>query len=79
MESASPAAMAKQKINCPVCGKAVEYTAMSEIATFPFCSSRCKWADLDKWMEGEYRISEDIKDASAGEEGPVAGLPPEKP
>jgi endogenous inhibitor of DNA gyrase (YacG/DUF329 family) len=22
----------------------------------PFCSERCKWLDLAKWMDGEYRI-----------------------
>jgi hypothetical protein len=22
----------------------------------PFCSERCKWLDLSKWLDGEYRI-----------------------
>jgi hypothetical protein len=55
------------KINCPVYGKAVEYSLVSDVPTFPFCSERCRWADLDKWLKGQYRISEKVTDRAEGE------------
>ncbi|MGP1346052.1 MAG: tRNA (adenosine(37)-N6)-threonylcarbamoyltransferase complex ATPase subunit type 1 TsaE [Phycisphaerales bacterium] len=30
---------------------------------FPFCSQRCQLVDFGKWMDGDYRISRDIKDS----------------
>lgn len=27
----------------------------------PFCSERCRLADLNKWFRGDYRISRDLK------------------
>ena len=36
---------------CPICGKpAVD-------ATRPFCSSRCRDIDLNRWLKGSYVIS----------------------
>jgi endogenous inhibitor of DNA gyrase (YacG/DUF329 family) len=26
----------------------------------PFCSPRCKWADLGNWLDERYRISEPL-------------------
>jgi len=46
-----------RRIVCPQCGRVIEYARVSDIATFPFCSARCRLADLDKWFEGDYRIS----------------------
>jgi hypothetical protein len=23
---------------------------------FPFCSERCRWVDLGRWLEGDYRV-----------------------
>jgi endogenous inhibitor of DNA gyrase (YacG/DUF329 family) len=41
---------------CPTCGKPV--AGSSHTSSFlPFCSSRCKQADLGKWMTGYYQIS----------------------
>ena len=35
---------------CPICGKpAVQ-------ATHPFCSSRCRDVDLNRWLKGSYVI-----------------------
>ncbi|MBL0926785.1 MAG: DNA gyrase inhibitor YacG [Phycisphaerales bacterium] len=31
--------------------------------TFPFCSERCRLADLGRWMAGDYRISRPIKES----------------
>lgn len=48
---------------CPVCGKKVG----EPTATFPFCSSRCKLVDLNKWFKGDYGIAagEDEQDDSS--------------
>ncbi|MEM1423144.1 MAG: DNA gyrase inhibitor YacG [Planctomycetota bacterium] len=44
---------------CRTCGG----TITSEVRTFPFCSERCRGADLGKWFNEEYRISREIKDS----------------
>jgi hypothetical protein len=41
---------------------------MEEIEFFPFCSERCRWVDLGKWMQGEYRIPSEETLESEGEE-----------
>ena len=41
---------------CPICKTAIEDEP--ETSPFrPFCSQRCKLADLDNWLSGAYRIS----------------------
>jgi hypothetical protein len=45
---------------CPICGK-----PQSE-ATRPFCSSRCRDVDLNRWLKGSYVIpgrDDDVDDA----------------
>lgn len=44
---------------CRVCGGIIK----GDGSTAPFCSDRCRMADLGKWLSGEYRISREIKDA----------------
>ncbi|MCM2309619.1 MAG: DNA gyrase inhibitor YacG [Sulfuritalea sp.] len=41
-------------VNCPSCGKPVEWVA--ENRHRPFCSARCKGADLGAWATDSYRI-----------------------
>lgn len=36
---------------CPECGRA------SSQAEFPFCSTRCKSVDLNRWLSGAYVIA----------------------
>lgn len=31
---------------------------------FPFCSERCKLADLHKWLSGEYAIEQPLSELS---------------
>ena len=38
----------------------------------PFCSERCKLADLGKWFNGEYSISQPISELSPEQ---IANLP----
>ncbi len=51
---------------CPVCR--LEVDADSE--TFPFCSQRCRLADLHRWMGGAYRVSRAADDPRDWEEAP---------
>ena len=37
-------------MTCPICGK----KAMDNYA--PFCSKRCSYVDLNRWLKGDYRI-----------------------
>jgi len=37
---------------CPTCGR----PAATDAKTFPFCTPRCRLADLGRWMRGDYRI-----------------------
>ncbi|OMH40594.1 DNA gyrase inhibitor YacG [Desulfurobacterium indicum] len=44
-----------KKIKCPTCGKETEW----ENNPFrPFCSEKCKLADLHKWLTEEYTVIE---------------------
>lgn len=41
-------------VNCPTCGKPVEWRA--ENAWRPFCSERCRKIDLGAWAAGDYQV-----------------------
>lgn len=41
---------------CPICGKSYEIASLNELATFPFCSERCRLVDLGRWIDGAYAI-----------------------
>ena len=45
-------------VKCPICGKVLEYLSLSDCPYFPFCSERCKWADLGNWFDGVYRFAD---------------------
>lgn len=57
------------RFTCPTCHKALEGTR-AEYPALPFCSPRCRSADLGNWLNESYRIS-----APASEEDLDAGLP----
>jgi endogenous inhibitor of DNA gyrase (YacG/DUF329 family) len=40
----------RPKRPCPECGRA------SARETYPFCSTRCKNVDLNRWLSGSYAI-----------------------
>jgi endogenous inhibitor of DNA gyrase (YacG/DUF329 family) len=42
-------------VNCPACGKAIEWVAENRYR--PFCSARCKGVDLGAWASDQYRIA----------------------
>ncbi|HUR40690.1 MAG TPA: DNA gyrase inhibitor YacG [Verrucomicrobiae bacterium] len=56
---------------CPGCGKAPDPAAAARWK--PFCSERCKMADLGQWFAGSYSIPAD-NDAEPPDE-PVSGQP----
>jgi uncharacterized protein len=37
---------------------------------FPFCSDRCKMADLYGWLDGQYRIPAVEQDSESGDNDP---------
>ena len=43
-----------RKLACPICGKAVIWSA--ENRWRPFCSERCKLIDLGQWATEKYRV-----------------------
>ena len=51
------------KHKCSICGQSFEFeyeTGKELPRHFPFCSSRCKAIDLNKWLNQEYRISTEL-------------------
>jgi endogenous inhibitor of DNA gyrase (YacG/DUF329 family) len=43
---------------CPTCGRVAEVKPPDELR--PFCSARCRAADLGKWLDGAFRISSPV-------------------
>lgn len=40
---------------CPTCGRAVARRGPRPPA-YPFCSARCQWIDLGKWLREAYGV-----------------------
>ncbi len=57
-------------LECPTCRAKVTYQTAAEIPFRPFCSRRCQLVDLGKWLNEEYRISEELP-PELGNEGPA--------
>jgi endogenous inhibitor of DNA gyrase (YacG/DUF329 family) len=57
------------KRKCPTCGR--QFADSEAVRGYrPFCSARCRAADLGKWLDGGYRI-----EAPISEEDLDQGLP----
>ena len=41
-------------VECPTCGKKVEWTEANRFR--PFCSERCRQIDLGAWAEEKYTV-----------------------
>ena len=54
---------------CPTCGGRASLG--EDNAARPFCSIRCKWVDLGRWLDGTYRVPAEDED-----DLPPPGLPP---
>jgi len=55
----SPEKENPQQTSCPTCKKQVPANTES----FPFCNTRCRQADLGKWLSGDYVISRPLEQA----------------
>ena len=62
------------KFVCPSCHKGLEATR-AEVPTLPFCSPRCRAADLGKWLNESYRISAPLAESDL-DEGVPGGVSP---
>ena len=61
-------------MTCPLCEKPVA-SARPRPTWFPFCSVRCQMADLGKWFDEEYRISEPAGTADESAPSLTSGEP----
>jgi len=50
---------------CPTCHKRFTYASIRAHATYPFCSERCRDAELGAWLDGRYVISRPVEEAEA--------------
>ncbi len=55
---------------CRYCGRKISPDSPDGEKYQPFCSERCRLADLDCWLEEEYRIPGNKLDEEA-DEGPA--------
>jgi len=53
------------RLHCPICKTVIE-DAPAEHPTRPFCSQRCKLADLHNWLTETYRIPSPLADGEGG-------------
>lgn len=64
------------KRKCPTCRR--WFAPSDETQPFrPFCSARCRAADLGTWLDGGYRIASPITDDTELDDG--GRPPPEQP
>jgi uncharacterized protein len=56
---------------CPTCKRPI-LAESAQAAYRPFCSQRCRMADLGSWFNGSYRISRPLAEEDLDE-----GVPPE--
>ena len=49
---------------CRYCGRRVSAADPEQKPFLPFCSERCKMADLGHWLEGRYVISRKVDEVA---------------
>lgn len=65
-------------LTCPICRRELEVP--EDYPSRPFCSSRCKLADLHNWLNEVYRVSEPLdadSDQAEEPEPPAPDAPPD--
>jgi len=62
---------------CPTCGGAMSRIQKTREANpfFPFCSERCKLADLARWFRGDYFIGQDLNSLSPDQQDELPTIP----
>ena len=65
------------KPRCPICEREIPPDADPKLR--PFCTSRCRLVDLDRWLSGDYRIPGRRVEPHEGESGDTSETsdPPE--
>ena len=48
---------------CPECKREFTYDPANTPKWHPFCCERCQWVDLSRWLNGEFKVSREIKEA----------------
>lgn len=61
---------------CPSCGAALSRAQKTRGANpfLPFCSERCKLADLSRWFRGGYLIGQDLNTLSPDQQDELPTL-----
>lgn len=67
---------------CPICGRTLPASEETRPPR-PFCSARCRLADLGSWLNGSYRITrplaeEDLDEGLPGSQGGLLAPEPER-
>ena len=58
--------MSARQVTCPSCQRSTEYSAAN--AFRPFCSQRCREADLGAWASEKFRLPEQAPSDEDGDE-----------
>jgi len=53
---ATPSPGQPRTLRCAHCGRTYQFTTLAAHKTFPFCSARCREADLGNWLSGSYVV-----------------------
>ena len=59
------------RFHCPTCRRALEGTR-ADYPTLPFCSPRCRAADLGNWLNESYRIGSPVSEEDLDQGVPTA-------
>jgi endogenous inhibitor of DNA gyrase (YacG/DUF329 family) len=57
---------------CPICRTRLDVAKPEDAPYRPFCSKRCKLVDLGRWLNEEYRVSEEVPEPTETDE-PAGG------
>jgi endogenous inhibitor of DNA gyrase (YacG/DUF329 family) len=60
------------RFTCPTCRRTLEGT-LAEHPQLPFCSPRCRGADLGAWLNESYRITSPSADEDLDQGLPTGG------
>lgn len=60
---------------CRYCGRRLDPAGPEQRRLWPFCSERCKMAELGLWFQGRYRMGRPLGEVADD----AAALPPEPP
>ena len=66
------------KRKCPTCARLFAPSEATQPFR-PFCSARCRAADLGKWLDGGYRIASPLTDETDLDSGAAGAEPPDPP